>query len=150
MPDRVTGKRTLGAIEALRKTLTSADGADEGSFARAFNAFLDAAEDPAFMEAGDVAKDARIEAAIEATARQISGDPKTAVERLGIMRIPEAGFLHGSFLAAGKMGSFFFFEREEQGLLAFTSFGGMTHFTRITMTVVPQGAVPVRGPRGQQ
>jgi hypothetical protein len=46
------------------------------------------------------------------------------------------------------MGSFFYFEKEKQGILAFTRFGGMTHYTRITMTELPQGTVYVPRPKG--
>jgi hypothetical protein len=63
-----------------------------------------------------------------------------------MLRIDSAGFIHGSFFAGASVGTFFYFEKEKQGLVAFNQSGGVTRFTRLTMVALPEGAFPVSAP----
>jgi hypothetical protein len=143
----VTQNRLLTTLEALRKAMKGADSARDKSFSEVFYGFLDATEDPALIHASKPAKDEALRQAIETCARKVAGDPTTALQALQMLRIDDAGFLHGAFRAGPLMGSFFYFEKDRQGLLAFTRLDGMTHYTRITMTEIPEGTVFVPKPK---
>jgi hypothetical protein len=143
----VSQNRLLVTLEALRMAMKGADSSRDKSFSEVFHGFLDATDDPVFLRESKPAKDTAVKTAIEACARKLTGDEATALQGLQMLRITAAGFLHGVFRAGPLMGSFFYFEKEGQGLLAFTRFGGMTHYTRITMTEIPEGTVFVRRPR---
>lgn len=146
MPDQ----RLLTKLVTLQKTLSSAGGDDSGSFAAAFHAFLDITEDRAFMAASKPAKDAMLKAALESPIRSLVGDESTELQHLRMLRVAAASFLHGGFYVGSSIGSFFYFEKPKQGLMALHGGGAMTHFTRITMTELPQGTMLMQRPKGKQ
>ena len=143
-------KRILTRLLALRRSLAAADGERDGSFSAVFHAFLDLTEDPAFIQGSKATKDPVVKAALESLAMQLSGDDSAPLQHVRMLRIAEAGMVHGGFFIGSMMGSFFFFEKEEQGLLAVHRGGGMMLYSRLTMAKVPPGAVPVPGPKGPQ
>lgn len=144
----MTSKRVLNQLDSLRKSLAGAGGKEEGSFSRVFNAFLDAAGDLVLLRAGNPTDSPHMKTYLEACARQLTGDDTTSVQGLRMLRIKDAGFIHGGFVAGPYMGSFFFFEKDQQGLVAFSRFGAESYFSRITLTPLPQGTMPVPRPKG--
>jgi hypothetical protein len=152
----IISKRILQQIEALRKELAGADRHDQGSFARVFHAFFDATGEPDFMKvskpvkASKVTDGVEIKDVLELIARRLTGDDNATIQALRLFRIGDAGFLHGGFVAGAFLGTFFYFEQDQQGLVAFNEGGEMTYFSRITLAELPAGAVPVPGPEGVQ
>jgi hypothetical protein len=142
--------RTLGRIETLRRSLATADRDRDGGFSTVFEAFLDIAEDPAFFRASKKAESPLVQGALERAASQVAGGGANALQDVRMLGVAEAGLLHGGFFVAGSVGSFFFFEKEEQGLLAIHRGGALMLYGRITMTRVPEGTVVVPGPKGVQ
>lgn len=142
----MTSKSILTQLDALQKATLSTDGKQQGSFAVLFDAFLDIAEDPAFLKAGKPTKDKTIKGAIEMCARSATGNNALIVQGLRMLRIGSAGFLHGSFFADASTGSFFYFEKARQGLIALARNGGLILFTRMTMLEFPESTLPVPGP----
>lgn len=129
--------------------MSVADSKRDRSFSEVFSAFLDATDDPELSRESRPAEDEALMRAIEACARRLTKDDATRVEGLQMLRIASSGFLHGIFYAGPFMGSFFYFEKDQQGLLAFSRFGGATFYTRITMTTLPNDAVFVPRPRNR-
>jgi hypothetical protein len=146
----VISKRILTQIEALRQAMTMADGERDGSFAEVFSSFLDIAEDRGLFSASKPVRDALVRSVIEAASRKLTGDETTTIERPHLLRVGSAGMVHGGFFAGRFLGTFFWFEKEQQGLLAFYGGGTMTHLIRLTVTELPEGAVLVPGPSGKQ
>jgi hypothetical protein len=146
----MTDQRILTKLATLQKTLSSAGGQDSGSFSAAFHAFLDITEDRALMVASKPAKDAALKVALESPIRTLFDDESIELQQLRMLRVAAAGFLHGGFFVGSSVGSFFYFEKPQQGLMALHGRGSMTHFMRITMTELPRGTVMMRKPEGKQ
>jgi hypothetical protein len=146
----VTDQRTLTKLAALREAMASAESDQDDSFAQVFSAFLDIAEEPALLDASKPTKSPVVKAALESSVRSFTGDDEASIQALRMLRYGGEGFLHGGFFAGSILGTFFYFEKNHQGILALHQGGSMTHFTRVTVTEVPPGAVPVRGPKGKQ
>jgi hypothetical protein len=146
----MASKEILTRLDDLRRFLTMADGREDGSFARVFNAFFDIAEDTALLEVSEPASDPGLRVALERAARRLTRDERTTLEDVGVLRCAGAGMSHGVFHAGRYRGTFFYFEREQQGLVAFSEGGPMINYMRITLTAVPEGAYPVPGPKGPQ
>ena len=146
----MSDKRILDRLEALRQSLANADGHERGSFARVFHAFFDIAEDPALMAESKPGKSEDIRAMLERAAQRLTGDEATTVRDLRTLRCASAGMVHGGFFAGKLLGTFFYFEGDEQGLVAFNDGTPMTSFLRLTLTKLPEGTFPVPGPGGVQ
>lgn len=142
----MTTQYILSQLDALRKSTLSTDGTRQGSFSLLFHSFLDIAEDPDLLKASKPTKDKTIKGAIESCARNITGDSALIIQGLRMLRIDSASFIHGSFFAGASVGSFFYFEKERQGLVAFNQGGGVMRFTRLTLLDLPEGAFPVSVP----
>jgi hypothetical protein len=142
----MTTQYILSQLDALRKATLSTDGSRQGSFSVLFHSFLDIAEDPDLLKASKPTKDKTIKGAIESCARNITGDNALGIQGLRMLRIDSAGFIHGSFFAGTSVGTFFYFEKERQGLVAFNQGGGATRFTRLTLLDLPEGAFPISAP----
>jgi hypothetical protein len=143
-------KRVLTQIEALRTAMAGADGGDDGSFGQVFNAFLDIAGERTLFNLSEPAKATDIQGILEVAARQLTRDETTDIQGLRLLRIAQAGFLHGGFVAGGYMGTFFYFEKDQQGLVAFTRGMVKTYISRITLTDLPEGAFFSPAPKGPQ
>jgi hypothetical protein len=142
-------KHTATSIAALREALISADSEHDGSFAAVFSTFLDITERCGLIAASKPAKDPMIKATLEPPVRALLGDDAT-VQQLRMLRCAGAGLLHGGFFVGSAIGTFFYFEKDQQGMLALYRGGAMTHFARITLSELPAGTMPVRGPKGKQ
>jgi hypothetical protein len=142
----MTSKHILTQLDALQKATLSTDGKQQGSFATLFDAFLDIAEDPDLLKASKPTKDKTIKSAIETCARNITGDSALSIQGLRMLRIDSAAFIHGSFFAGSSVGTFFYFEKARQGLVAFHQGGGLIRFTRLTLLELPEGAFPAPAP----
>jgi hypothetical protein len=142
----MTTQYILSQLDALRKSTLGTDGTRQGSFSVLFHSFLDIAEDPDLLKASKPTKDKTIKGAIESCARNITGDNALSIQGLRMLRIDSVGFIHGSFFAGASVGTFFYFEKERQGLVAFAQGGGVTRFTRLTLVDLPAGAFPVSAP----
>ncbi len=142
----MTSKYILTQLDALQKATLNTDGKLQGSFATLFNSFLDIAEDPDLLKASKPTKDKTIKGAIESCARNITGDSALSIQGLRMLRIDSAGFIHGSFYAGSSVDTFFYFEKERQGLVAFHQGGGLIRFTRLTVLDLPEGAFPFSAP----
>lgn len=143
-------KRVFTQIEALRKATAEADGKDERSFGQVFSSFLDIAGERTLFSISKAAQEPDIRQVLEVLARQVTGDDKTTLRGVRMLRLPEAGFVHGGFFADAYMGTFFFFEKEQQGLVAFTQGTARTYLSRITLTDLPEGMIMSPGPKGPQ
>jgi hypothetical protein len=143
-------KRTLARLAALRQSLASADGEHDGSFSAVFHAFLDIADEPALLRDSKPTKSPLVKGALERLAGELAGDAPAQLQNVRMLHVREAGLVHGGFFVGPRMGSFFFFEKEEQGLLAVHQGGALMLYSRITLTKLPPGAVPVQGPDGLQ
>ncbi len=139
-------KHLLTRLEALQKATLDTDGAREGSFADLFHSFLDLAEDPTFFDASDPTEDKTLHSMIEACARRALRDSAVRIHDLRMFGIRKAAFFHGTFFAGGSVGTFFFFEKARQGLLAIDRGGDLTLFSRMTVLELPAGAIPIPGP----
>jgi hypothetical protein len=143
-------KRTLTKLAALREALAAADGERDGSFSRVFSSFLDLADEPALLRGSKPAKSPLVKGALERLAGQLVDDASARIQNVRMLRFAEGGLLHGGFFVGASMGSFFFFEKEEQGLLAVHQGGAMMLYTRVTMTRLPPGTMPAPRPEGTQ
>jgi hypothetical protein len=146
----MASKRILAQLEALRRSLAGADGSENGSFSRVFHAFFDIADDPGLMEASQPFQSEDIRAMLERAAQRLRGQGSTTVTSVRALRCADARMVHGGFFAGTLLGTFFYFEQEEQGLVAFNDGTALTNFLRITLTKVPEGSYPVPGPDGVQ
>jgi hypothetical protein len=133
-------------LDALRKATLSTDGTRQGSFAELFQTFMDIADAPALLDVSKPTKDKTLKEVIETCARRLVGNTALSLQGLTLLRVDRAGFIHGSFFAGASFGTFFYFEKERQGLLAFAQGGGVTRFARMTWVDLPEGGIPVRGP----
>ncbi len=143
-------KQLAAQLAALQKSLTSADIEQSGSLADVFSAFLDLAEGVDLMHHSKRAKNAVVWATLERLTRQVVDDEKLTLGPMQMLGYAPAAFLHGGFFVAGAMGTYFYFTRAEQGLVAFNRGGGMTQLCRITSTALPPGTVLMRRPPGKQ
>lgn len=143
-------KQLVAQLAALQKSLTSADIEQSGSLADVFSAFLDLAEGIDLMNHSSRAENAVVSATLERLTRQVVDDEKLTLGSVQMLGYAPAGFLHGGFFVAKAMGTFFYFTRAQQGLVAFNRGGGMTQLCRITSTPLPPGTVPMRRPPGKQ
>lgn len=149
MPPAMIPKRVITSIEALRKAMTDAEAADDDSFGKVFHQFFDLAEDQAFIEAGKRAKDPVLRGALDHGTRRFMRDEGVTLQRLMMLRIAPLGFVHGGFFATPYIASFFYFEREKQGIIAYQG-DGTTDLVRITLAVLPPGTMPVKRTPGVQ
>jgi hypothetical protein len=136
-------------ILTLRAALRSADMQNPDSFSNVFHAFFDISEKSEFMDASDLVEDPVVRAMIESIARQHARDPNLAITLFQLLRHSSTGLLHGSCFATRFVGTFFYFEADQQGLVAFSDGTPTTHYYRITATVVPSGSMPMRRPPGK-
>lgn len=142
--------RVLTQIEALRKATADADGNDERSFGQVFSSFLDIAGERILFSISRAAQAPDVQQVLEVLARQVTGNDRTNLRGVRMLRLAEAGFLHGGFFAEDYMGTFFFFEKEQQGLVAFTQGTARTYLSRVTLTDLPEGMIMSPGPEGPQ
>jgi hypothetical protein len=148
--DLVNGmSKIVDQIVTLRAALRSADMQDPNSFSSVFHAFFDISEKSEFMDSSDLVQDPIVRAMIESIVRQHARDPNLAVTMFQLLRHAPTGLLHGSSFTTRFVGTFFYFEADQQGLVAFTDGTPRTHYYRITATVLPPGAMPMRRPSGK-
>lgn len=133
-------------IAALRTSLRDADGDHPDSFSRVFEAFYDISEGPALIGASESVEDPIVCTLLESTARRHLRDPALALTMIEILRHGPTELLHGGCLAGGTVGTFFYFARDQQGLVAFTDGITTLHYYRITAIVLPEGGMPMPRP----
>jgi hypothetical protein len=139
----------LNQIPKLRAALRSADTQDPDSFSSVFHAFIEISEGTALLDASDLTADPLIRAMIESIARQHARDPALGVTILHMLRHGPTGLFHGSCFTTRFVGTFFYFAQDQQGLVAFNDGTPLTHYYRITATVLPPGTMPMRRPPGK-
>lgn len=104
---------------------------DAREFARVQEAFFDLSDDPSFFNAGKVWEDEILETAIEAcVSSMLHKKPTSVTTRL--VRIDQFGFVHGSLLTEGAMGSVLYFEKTQMGLVALSDMTENALFARFT------------------
>jgi hypothetical protein len=141
--------KLVNQIATLRTRLRSADMADPDSFSNVFHAFFDISEKSKLMDVSDLIEDPIVRAMLESIARQHARDQALAVTLFQMLRHGPTRLVHGSCFATRFVGTFFYFEEDQQGLVAFTDGTPMTHYYRITATVLPAGSMPMRRPPGK-
>lgn len=126
------------SIHALREALRTARFADEGSFHAIALRFITLGEDPAFQDASlPVEAPTLVNILIEGVVRAL---PATrAFQKPMVLRYADTDLLHGVFLVPEGPAFYFWFEREERGLLSLPVPGGIRADLRI-------GTLPVTGP----
>lgn len=141
--------KLVNQITKLRAMLRAADLQDPDSFSNVFHAFFDISENAALMDVSDMIDDPIIRAMIESISRQHARDPALAVSMLLMLRHAPTRMVHGSCLATKFVGTFFYFEDDQQGLVTFNDGTPMTHYYRITAAMLPPGSMPTRKPPGK-
>lgn len=139
----------MNSISTLRTALRTADMADSHSFAKVFHAFFDISDGPDLMDASQPVEDRVIRTMIESTARKHTRDDALVLTGLLILRHGPTGLVHGACFAGRFAGTFFYFEPDKQGLVAFNDGTPMTHYYRITATELPPGTMPMPKPPGK-
>ncbi|MEZ4296493.1 MAG: hypothetical protein R3B70_16090 [Polyangiaceae bacterium] len=142
-------KQLVSQLSALGEALRSADVGKAGSFAAVFNAFFDIAQGPDLMRLSKVESRSELQATLERTSRQLLGDETAVLNGLRMFGCAAGDFVHGCFFVGRTVGTFFFFTKNKQGLVAFNSGTPRTDYSRITTTDLPSGTTPMRGPRGE-
>jgi hypothetical protein len=143
-PDLAGSMSTLtNSIATLRTALRTADTADPHSFSKVFHAFFDISDGPDLMDASQPVEDPVIRAMIESTARKHARDEAIVLTSFLTLRHGPTGLVHGGFFAGMLAGTFFYFEADKQGLVCFNDGTPMTHYYRITATVLPPGTMPI-------
>jgi hypothetical protein len=139
----------VNQISRLQAALRSAGMQDPDSFSKVFHAFFDLTEGTQLMDVSDLIDDPIIRALIESTARQHARDPAVGVTMFQLLRHASTGLFHGSCVTTRFVGTFFYFEDDQQGLVAFNDGTPVTHYYRVTATVLPPGSMPMRKPPGK-
>lgn len=140
----------VNRLAAVRKQLLLADIARSGSLSEVFSAFLDITESTDLISESKRTDDRAVEETLVRIMQHYTGDKSLRIGSFQMLSHAEGGVVHGGFASAGKMGTFFYFTAEGQGLLALYGGGPTTDYCRITTTVLPAGTVPMRRPRGVQ
>jgi hypothetical protein len=137
-------------IAALRTSLREADGNDLHSFSHVFDAFFDISDGSNLMGISESVEAPLVLALLESTARRHLRDPRFSLTMIQILHHVPSDLFHGGFLAGPITGTFFYFPADQQGLVAFNDGSPMTHFYRITATVLPARGMPMPRPAGKQ
>lgn len=140
--------KLVNQITKLRAMLRAADLQDPDSFSNVFHAFFDISESAALMDASDMIADPIIRSMIESISRQHARDPALAVTMFLMLRHAPMRMVHGTCFTTKFVGTFFYFEDDQQGLVTFNDGTPMTHYYRITAAVLPSGSMPTRKPPG--
>lgn len=136
-------------IATLQTSLRSADPQDPNSFSNVFHAFFDISENSELMDMSELLEDPVVRAMIESIARQHARDPALAMTMFQMLRHGPTRLIHGSCFSTRFVATFFYFEEDQQGLVAFNDGTPMTHYYRLTATVLPPGSMPMRRPPGK-
>ncbi|MBI4818083.1 MAG: hypothetical protein HY791_17610 [Deltaproteobacteria bacterium] len=140
-----TPARFLRALESVRTSLVTAPhGADLTSFSDVFDEFLAVAQSPGFMDLGSEKENEEIHELIQVAVSRYRGGAR--VERLRLVEIEDARFLHGAFVVSSVQGAIIYFTEDRQGLVVIM--GSPTWVMRVsTLNVDPTvRAVKAPGP----
>jgi hypothetical protein len=114
------------------------DVAETDSFSEVFSTFLDLNETAGLMDACKPIKDKGVRALIELVARRHAGDPQLGITGMQMLHHASTGLFHGAFFAGPNPGTFFYFVKEQQGIVAFSK-GITMYYYRITADELPPG-----------
>jgi hypothetical protein len=128
-------------LTALREAMRDADASDSGSFSEVFGSFLDLTKSPTLMDASKPFKDKGLRVLLENVARAHAKDQTAELAELHMLQYAPSGLVHGMFFVGAHPGTFFFFLKEQQGIVSLAERMAITHFYRITATELPAGTV---------
>ncbi|BDC49304.1 hypothetical protein F183_A16200 [Bryobacterales bacterium F-183] len=119
----------LEAFDDLKRRFATAT--DFGAF---WDYFVDAwASRPGFMDMGAPAYVEDMESLIQQVANQMTGSDPARVANTRLIKIPEAGLVHGSCLVDGNLSVVIYFEDLEMGLFVLLRNSGKTSYARFTL-----------------
>jgi hypothetical protein len=116
----------LDQLHQFKQRLIERD--DYGSVMRDFLDSLDA--DPSFLDRGEPVEDVLLMHILAQGGAEIFGTPPR-LERLILIRVPEANFIHGSFLLCGRVANVIYFPDIGVGVFAVIVSLGSKPCTRI-------------------
>jgi|SRR5580704_8282443 hypothetical protein len=127
----------LGKLATLKALLVEAT-----DFGDVYDYFMDHfGASLEIVKAGEPYHDAVFVAALERIGGAVAGDRSARLTQPFLLRIPEQGFIHGVFAIGDRIGSVFYFEDIEKGLLGFgaSDSEGPSELARFTLAAVPDG-----------
>jgi len=130
----------LTSIQALCESMRTADGSEDGSFARVFEEFFTLGETTELLSASKPSNDKGIRTLLGAVACRHTNDPEVEVRSLHMLQHAATNLFHGGFFAGQSAVTFFYFVKEQQGLAAFHAGGSRMDYYRITAAELPAGA----------
>lgn len=101
--------------------------------------FDEIAETSDFASLGEPTSDKLLMEALSGVIAQIIGQNQAAAVEALLFRVPEHQFIHGALTVGKQLGSVFYFEDIERGLLALGDLTGPTHFVRFSFIQTPNG-----------
>ena len=141
--------KLIQQIALLRTSMREADTKDPDSFSNVFSIFFDISEGLGLIEASDPSEDGLVHVLLEQIARAHLRDASFSLSLLRTLHHRSTELFHGSFFAAKAVGTFFYFSQDEQGLVSFIGNTPMTHYYRITATILSAGGMPMPRPAGK-
>ncbi len=147
----MTPKKLATRLQELLAALIQADAHQQGSFGDVHERFMRIAEDPDLMNASKRVKRPKVKAVLQRIASYLTGNEGVVMQRLFLLGVEDAGFVHGAFSAPPYEAVFLYFEREDRGLASFREPMSADHriqFMRITTQLLPPNAVPMKRPPG--
>ena len=110
---------------------------DAPDFGDLMQSFVDDfANDPRFLKLGSSVRDPKLEVVLGELAGQVANGVKT-LDQVMLFRLPQYKFSHGAFFFGSWVGTFFYFEDIDRGLVALGDDSGPTHFARFTLVPLP-------------
>lgn len=82
-----------------------------------FDHFADHQE---FIQMSEPTRHEEVETILPIVVQSVFLQQRTALKNLMLLRVPDQQMLHGGFMAGGAMGSFFYFEDMDMGLVGLT------------------------------
>lgn len=108
--------------------------------------FMDVAEDTALLDSSAPSEEPLVRAILEAAVRQFTGRAELDLGEAPCYRYPPAGFLHGTFRAGERIGTYFWFESVGQGVVGLIGRDlRSTDYLHVSATVLPAGTNVVPG-----
>jgi len=107
----------------------------EKDFSVIWNKFFDLAENPSFLHRGKPTKHPILKKIIETIGSSIFPNQKISIMHLMLQKVKGHKFVHGPFMINGHVGSLFYYDEINMGMMAIAKSGG-TDLFRISSTIL--------------
>lgn len=141
----LTERAILQDIAALKTALTHAPHdpqTQQGGFDQVAHQFLDLARSPLFHEMSEATHGEDVVSLLLIVARRATHRNNVELRERKLLRVPQAGFVHGGGWCEGGMMMAFYFEDARLGLAMWSRPGGQTLLARLTAMPVSPGEIP--------